>query len=178
MLSIVAATLFLTPTKILKALQQTTFDVPRMKNETDEDVNDLVEQLEKLRVEREETNRVYHRAIRQSNEKEKDLIDRIHHQSNKDANNKNSGKPKAAQRRKLGQTDDEQFKQNLYRNKKNHIICGDIVRITNHYRPNEYGYEGTVDYVGRTMVEFYHRPTKAIYSRAWWNLEVVERYKK
>ena len=99
MLSIVAATSFLTPTKILKALQQTTFDVPRMKNETDEDVNDLVEQLEQLRVEREETNRVYHRAIRQSNEKEKDLIDRIHHQSNKDANNKNSGKPKAAQRR-------------------------------------------------------------------------------
>ena len=84
-----------------------------MKNEPNERVDDLVEQLEQLRLEREETERVYQRAVAQSNNREKELLKSIRQASSARINNAVNDKHKSEgdwhQRQRSHQTKGKQF---------------------------------------------------------------------
>ena len=115
----------------------------------------LVQQLNKLRLEREEAARVYQRSVEASNQREQEIINQI-------------------QSRRQTRTEDAQFDRNLRNNKANPLRVGDFVRITNRYVHDEYGTTGDVISASRRMVEIKNRETGRRFTRAWWNLERTE----
>ena len=67
---------------------------------------------------------------------------------------------------------------NLHRAKaKNQGTCpfakGDIVAITNHLR-NEFGIVWKIEKIGVRLVNIVNSSTNKTYSRAWWNLRLIE----
>ena len=116
---------------------------------SDGDINELIEQLSSIRIEREKAVRVISRTNRQEAQVISDLqalqLTRRRRGTNANAN---ANQPP------------------------NEFRIGQLVRITNSLR-NEFGTTGVVTSVGHTRVEVKNSATGKKYSRAHWNLQLV-----
>ena len=121
-------------------------------------MDDLVRQLDALRIEREDAAKAYQRTVERTNRQERAIFERIQRQTRIDSQ----------------QTSDGQFRSNIKKNRRNPIKEGDTVRITNHYHTDEYGEIGVVTHVSTRMVEFKNYQKRKTYKRAWWNVEKVD----
>ena len=110
-------------------------------------IDDLLSELNRLRLDREEAARDYRERQERSNRREGELI-------------------AAIQRRRRRNPAAES---NLRNNRANRLKVGERMRITNHLR-SEYGVVGTIITVGHRMVTIEDDDGNE-YSRAWWNLE-------
>ena len=108
-------------------------------------MDELIQELNRLRIARNEASRDYWHTINETSRRERTLL-------------------AAIQQR---QRADQQIRNNTRRNP---IRVGDIVRITNDYQHGE-GITGRVSYVTRKMVELHCLRTRKFYKRAWWNME-------
>lgn len=118
---------------------------------SDGDINELIEQLSSIRIEREKAVRVISRTNRQEAQVISDLqaLQLTRRRRGTDANaNANANQPP------------------------NEFRIGQLVRITNRLR-NEFGTTGVVTSVGHTRVEVKNSATGKKYSRAHWNLQLV-----
>ena len=125
-------------------------------------MDELVQRLNQLRLERQEENQRHQRALETSNARERELLAAIQRESRQTAARKDT------------RTSDEQFEKNVRNNRRNHIKVGDKVRITNRYVPTDYGAIGTVIHVSKTMVDIRNETTGKRNTRAWWNLERID----
>ena len=118
---------------------------------SDGDINELIEQLNSIRVEREEAVRIIGRTNRQEAQIISDL--------------------QALQRtRRRRETTDANANHEPIRS--NEFRIGQLVEITNRLR-DEFGITGVVTSVGHTRVELKNSTTERKYSRAHWNLRLV-----
>ena len=111
----------------------------------------LVQQLNDLRINRDEAAREYHRSVQDSSIRERDLLVAINRE----------------QRR------EKQFRSNIRTNRSNPIVKGDIVKITNDYDATDTDRICRVTYVTKRMVEMRCTKTNKYCKRAWWNVERV-----
>ena len=119
-----------------------------------EDINKLVDELNKLQIERTYVTRQYQRKLEISNQKEKELLVSI----------KRCKELKPTQ-------DKAPTNSSGRRANKNPIQVGDQVKITNRY---ESGQIGTVVKSTHRMVELRDNQTGQTFRRAWWNVEKME----
>ena len=98
-------------------------------------MDDLVRQLNQLRVDRNDAATEYHRSVEDSSRREIAILEEIRQQNN-DRRRQNA-----------------QFHNNVRDNRRNPITQGDTVRITNDYKPEETGIVGTVIHVTNRMVQ-------------------------
>ena len=113
-------------------------------------MDNLIQELNQLRINRDEASRKYQRTLDESSRRECNLLAKIQQQQR-----------------------DTQFHKNIRNNRLNPIRRGDTVRITNDYKPEENGIVGKVTHVTRRMVELQCAETGKICTRAWWNVEQV-----
>ena len=116
-------------------------------------MDNLIQEIKQLRINRDEASRKYQRTLDESSRRECNLLAKIQQQQQ--------------------QQRDTQFHKNIRNNRLNHIRRGDTVRITNDYKPEEFGIIGKVTHVTRRMVELQCAETGKICTRAWWNVEQV-----
>ena len=119
---------------------------------TDNEIDCLIERLNSVRIAREAAVRV----IGQSDRQEAVIVRRI--QTIRARTSRDNAIPGVAIA-------------NVARH--NNLKVGQIVRITNRLR-DEYNISGIVTNTNRRIVEIRNQLTGNRYSRAWWNLEVVE----
>ena len=115
-------------------------------------MDELVRELNDLRIERDEAAREYHRTVQESSTRERALLAQIN----------------------LEGRHEEPFQRNFRENWINPIVEGDIVRITNNYNTADTNCVCRVISTGRRMVELRCVKTNKYCKRAWWNLERVE----
>ena len=125
-------------------------------------MDDLVQRLNQLRPDRQESNRQHQLALEQSNTKECSLLAAIREESNRN------------KKRNDRNTNDAQFQGNIQNNRENPLEEGDKVRITNHHVADKYGVTSKVTHVCKKMVDVRNQSTGKRYCRAWWNLERVD----
>ena len=118
-------------------------------------MDELVCELSKLRLERQEAVRRYQESIERSNTKEKTLLASIQREQRL-----------LRQQESTERQRDAQFHTNIRNNRQNPIVKGDIVRITNYYVHEEHGITGEVTRVTNRMVELRNQTTNICYSRA------------
>ena len=94
-------------------------------------MDDLVRELNQLRVDRDEAAREYHRSMQESSSRERTLLVGIQRESRRE----------------------EQFNNNIRENRANPIVKGDIVRITNNYHAADTDRVCRVTNVTRRMVD-------------------------
>ena len=112
-------------------------------------MDELVRELENLRVERDEATRSYQRTVERTNERERHLLQQIQRET-----------------RRESQTPERQFRNNIRNNRQNPIKRGDVVKITNYHRQQEHGVVGEVIQVTNKMVELRNAETWKEYTRA------------
>ena len=122
-------------------------------------MDDLVRQLNELRIHRDNAARDYHRSVEDSSRRGSVILEEIRQRQQHDND----------QRRQ-----DDQFRNDIRNNRRNPITEGDIVRITNKYKPEETGIDGRVTHVTSRMVQLRAVESRKIHTRAWWNVERVE----
>ena len=115
----------------------------------DEELDDLISELTRLRIRRVESTAALQRIIDDTGRREAQLIQRI--QRARTA-------PARAEARQVAT---------------NTLSVGDTVRITNRLR-DERGITGVVIHVGPRMVTLRNNSNGKTYKRAWWNLENLE----
>ena len=115
----------------------------------DEELDDLISELTRLRIRRVESTAALQRIIDDTGRQEAQLIQRIQRART------------APARREARQV------------ATNTISVGDTVRITNRLR-DERGITGVVTHVGPRMVTLRNNSNGKTYKRAWWNLENLE----
>ena len=116
-------------------------------------MDNLIQELNQLRINRDEASRKYQRTLDESSRRECNLLAKIQQQQQ--------------------QQRDTQFHKNIRNNRLNRIRRGDTVRITNDYKPEESGIVGKVTHVTRRMVELQCAETGKPCTRAWWNVGQV-----
>ena len=94
-------------------------------------MDDLVRELNELRITSDEAARAYQRTLKESSRRERAILVDI----------------------QCRQQQNDQFTNNIRNNRRNLIVAGDIVRITNEYNPDEFGIVWRVSYVTRLMVK-------------------------
>ena len=112
--------------------------------------DDLIEQLNNIRIEREEANRSFQQTMEITNVIERNLLIRI----------------------RAWQTHLQLSNDDTLNNRPNHLQVGDTVRITNYYNGN-YGTVGVIIQIRGHMVDINKIDTEETHTRAWWNLERV-----
>ena len=117
-------------------------------------MDDLIQELNELRLTRHEATNAYHRVMEDSNRQERSLLADI-------------------QRRQRGQRQNSHSNNTIRNNRRNPIKKDDIVKITNNYRREEYGVVGKVTDVTRRMVYLKNEESGTTYSRAWWNVSHI-----
>ena len=115
-------------------------------------MDELIQELNRLRITRDEASRAYRRTIDETSRRERTLLAAIQ------------------QRQRAHQTD----RDTSNNNRRNPICVGDIVQITNDYKHDERGVTGRVSHVTRRMVELHCLRTRKFYKRAWWNVAKTE----
>ena len=121
-------------------------------------MDELVDELNRLRIDRDAAARAYQRTVDESVRREREILDTIVQ------NHQITGRERR----------EAQFNNNIRNNRRNPIREGDIVRITNHCKEEEHGIVGEVTHITRRMVELRCADTQKYYSRAWWNVERAE----
>ena len=112
--------------------------------------DDLVEQLNSIRVEKGETTMSFQRTMEVTNIIERNLLIRI----------------------RARQTHLQLSNDDILNNRPNHLQVGDTVRITNCYNDN-YGTVGVITQIHGRMVDIKKFDTEETHTRAWWNIERV-----
>ena len=115
-------------------------------------MDDLVEELNRLRIDRDAAARAHQRTVDGSNRREREILATIIQRERQNT----------------------QFNANIRNNRRNPIRVGDTVRITNNYKLDEQGIVGKVTHTTRRMVDLRCVDTQKHCSRAWWNVERVE----
>ena len=115
-------------------------------------MDDLVRELNNLRIARDEAAREYHRTVQESSTREQILLTQINSE----------------------QRHEQQFQRNILENWTNPIVEGDIVRITNNYNTADTNRVCCITNTSRRMVELRCVKTNKYCKRVWWNLERVE----
>ena len=115
-------------------------------------MDELVEELNRLRINRDEAARAYQRTVDESSRQERTILASIRQRERQET----------------------QFQFNIRNNRRNPIRVGDPVRITNDYRLDEQGIVGKVTHVTNRMVELRCAKSNKRCSRAWWNVERLE----
>ena len=111
-------------------------------------VDDLLEELNRLRIERSDATDQYRRTIARTDRREEEIVTAIERQR---------------------RDDNPAAQANLRNNRRNPLKVGEHVRITNNLR-GEDGTIGIIITVGRRMVTIRDNQENE-HSRAWWNLE-------
>ena len=114
-------------------------------------MDELIQQLNELRIERENTSREYQSALSVSDRREREILASI-----RSANEQ--------QQRAADQTNN-----NLRNNRCNHLRVGETVRITNNHK-GKYGSVGKITRISGRMVDIKDSNNNN-HTRAWWNLE-------
>ena len=115
-------------------------------------MDELIQELNSLRIDREETTREYQDAIQANGRREREVLASIRQHRERTA----------------------QVQPNNRGRQRNPFKVGDVVRITNEYKLDELGTVGRITHVTNRMVSLRHPGARKVYSRAWWNVELVE----
>ena len=116
--------------------------------------NDLIEQLNNLRIEREQATRNFQRNLEITNSIEQNLlVSRRARQTHQQLSN-------------------QETQDNLWDNRRNHLQASDTVCITNTYK-DSYGTVGIITKIRGRMVYIKNNNTQEIHTRAWWSLERI-----
>ena len=89
-------------------------------------MDDLIRQLNELQIERDDAAREYQRTVAESSRRERTLLANIQRQ-----------------RQQQQQRRDNPLQNNIRNNRRNPIVTGDIVRITNDCSPRLIGHRGS-----------------------------------
>ena len=114
--------------------------------------DDLIKQLNNIRIEREEATRNFQRTLEITNTIERNLLVRLR------------------VRQTHQQLSNQETQNNLRNNRRNHLQVGDTVRITNTYK-DSYGTVGIITKIRGRMVDIKNNNAQEKHTRAWWNLE-------
>ena len=109
----------------------------------------LIQELNQLRIARDEVSREYQRTLSESSIRERTLLASIEQRRQTDARTANNARG----------------------NRRNPFRVGDIVRIANDYSIDEQGVVGRVTHVTTRMVELQTIDARKLCKRAWWNVE-------
>ena len=138
-------------------------------------MDDLIQQLNQLRIERANAALEHQRSQQSSNSRERTILSRIVAEREREHREREQGHHHTNGEREQGHhcTNGNQTRKNLRNNRENPIKMGELVRITNDYNGG-YGVSGVVTHIGGRMVDICCAKTRKRYTRAWWNLERVE----
>ena len=124
-------------------------------------MDELIEQLNELRINRDNAARDYQRSVDELSRRESTILAEIRQRQQHNDHQQR-------------QRQDGQFRGNIRNNRHNPITQGNLVRITNDYKLEEKGVVGRVTHVTNRMVQLRAVESRKLHTRAWWNVEQVE----